>query len=307
MLPNLPLPLPDETLYSWCHAVQRSSSLSCTLTSSNLFGKPRAGFRHDFPAYLDTLTERTAGGLGTAAEIIDRRSLLGFSLRTAEKSEVDAIVHAVRSDVRPHLRISAPSLYGRYCVAPLLRELLVSHPDLELDVQFSDHVEDLIASGFDLAIRIGRLADTTSLVARLVAQQRMAIFASPGYLRQHGTPLNAEDLASHWAVTYGRGASIPPWVIADAGHLVPVQVRSRERYDDLQVVADAAVAGAGLAWMPRWLGMPHVESGELKLVMDSDRVPSIDIHLLWPRTRFLPTRTRAVIEGLAAGLKRFEA
>ncbi|AWH18471.1 hypothetical protein C1922_14775 [Stenotrophomonas sp. ZAC14D2_NAIMI4_7] len=105
MLPNLPLPLPDETLYSWCHAVQRSSGLGCTLTSSNLFGKPRAGFRHDFPAYLDTLTERTAGGLGTAAEIIDRRTLLGFFLRTAEKSEVDAIVHSVRSDVRPHLKL----------------------------------------------------------------------------------------------------------------------------------------------------------------------------------------------------------
>ncbi|MCF3470376.1 LysR family transcriptional regulator [Stenotrophomonas maltophilia] len=209
--------------------------------------------------------------------------------------------------VQGKVRISAPSLFGRYCVAPLLRELLESHPGLELDVQFSDQVEDLIASGFDLAIRIGPLADTTSLVARLVTHQRMAIFAAPGYLRQHGTPRNAEDLRSHWAVTYGRGASIPPWMIADAGQLVPVQVRSRERYDDLQVVADAAVAGAGLAWMPRWLGMPHVESGALKLVMDSDRVPSIEIHLLWPRTRFLPTRTRAVIEGLAVGLKRFEA
>ncbi|WP_425524681.1 LysR family transcriptional regulator [Stenotrophomonas maltophilia] len=217
---------------------------------------------------------------------------------------VEASLRQGEQCVHGKVRISAPSLYGRYCVAPILRELLVSHPRLELDVQFSDHVEDLIASGFDLAVRIGPLADTTSLVARLVAHQRMAIFASGTYLQQHGTPLNAADLASHWAVTYGRGASVAPWMIADAGLLVPVQVRSRERYDDLQVVADAAVAGAGLAWMPRWLGMPRVESGDLRLVMDSDQVPSIDIHLLWPRTRFLPTRTRAVIEGLALGLRR---
>lgn len=105
MLPNLPLPLPDETLYSWCHAVQRSSGLGCILASSSLFGRPRTAFRHDFPAYLNTLTDNTAGELGTPAEIIDRRTLLGFYLRTAETREVDSIVHSVTSGVRPHLKL----------------------------------------------------------------------------------------------------------------------------------------------------------------------------------------------------------
>lgn len=216
---------------------------------------------------------------------------------------VESSLRQGEQHVQGRVRLSAPSLYGRHRVAPVLRELLRKYPGLELDVEFSDRIVDLISNGFDISIRIGPLSDTSSLVSRLVGHQRMAIFASPGYLKRHGVPYQVEELADHQAILYGRGAGVPPWSVADAqGQLHSVHMKFRQRYDDLQVVADAAVADGGLAWIPRWLGTPLVDQGLLQLVLDSDRVPSVDINILWPRARFLPIRTRIVVDALAEAL-----
>jgi DNA-binding transcriptional LysR family regulator len=82
------------------------------------------------------------------------------------------------------------------------------------------------------------------------------------------------------------------------GQLREPRINSRLQFDDLQSIADAAVAGAGLAWLPCWLLAPHVRAGELVLVMDSQRVLATDIHVVWPRTRYLPSKTRAAIDML---------
>lgn len=120
MLPNLPLPLPDETLYSWCHAVQRHSGLGCTAASSSLFGSTRTAFRHDFPARLGALTSRTAGALGEPAEVVDRRSILGFFLRTAEASYAQEVVRSVTGGARPYLKLELGLPASKFgCLHPL--------------------------------------------------------------------------------------------------------------------------------------------------------------------------------------------
>lgn len=98
----------------------------------------------------------------------------------------------------------------------------------------------------------------------------------------------------------------PSWRVRDVdGESIEVRLAGIERYDDLQAVADAAVEGGGLAWLPRWLGAPSVAAGSLELVMDSDWVMSVDIHVVWPQTKYLPQRVRLTIDALAAQVPIF--
>lgn len=198
------------------------------------------------------------------------------------------------------LRISVPVLFGRHVVAPVLLRLANRYPSLTIETSFSDRVVDMVQEGYDLAIRIGTLPDSASYAARRLGAQRMGICAAPSYLKEHGHPVSTDDLERHTAIAYGNGAQYP-WRVLDAdGHVRELQLSSRLRFDDLQSIADAAVAGAGLAWLPCWLMGPHVRDGELKLVMDSQRVLANDIHVVWPRTRYLPYKTRIAIDALVA-------
>jgi len=219
----------------------------------------------------------------------------------ADLRDMESALHDGRQGLEGRIRISAPLLFGRRCVAPVLRSMIREHSRLELDAEFSDVVVDVLAGGFDLVIRIGPVADSTSLVARKIGRQQMAIFASPDYLAQHGRPSSVADLMKHTGILYGRTSQARTWRVRDVdGSSREVLLKSRERYDDLQAVADSAVQGGGLAWLPRWLGAPYVTAGELTLVMDMDRVLSVDIHALWPQNKYLPLRTRMLIDALAA-------
>lgn len=213
--------------------------------------------------------------------------------------DVEAALHDGSRALEGQVRISAPVLFGRRCVAPVLRTLARQHPQLVLEAEFSDRVVDVLADGFDLVVRIGAMADSSSLVARKIGRQHMAIYASPAYLSQHGQPTTIAELAGHTAIVYSRGGQAAGWPVLDhEGNHQTVYLNGRQRYDDLQVMADAAIDNGGLAWLPCWLAEPHVAKGELIRVMDSDQVLAIDIHAVWPRNRYLPLRTRTLIDAL---------
>ena len=217
--------------------------------------------------------------------------------------DLDALESELRDgQVGPEgrLRISCPVLFGRRCVAPVLRTLTRLHPNIQIETEFSDRVIDILAEGFDVTIRIGPLADSTSLIGKKIAVQRMAVFASPTYLQQSGIPTSVTGFQTHRGILYGRAGHTQQWIIRDdKGALVDITPDTKEVYDDLQVIADSAIEGGGLAWLPNWLGTPYVESGLLSLVMDSQRVQPIDIHVVWPKTKYLPHRTRILIDSLA--------
>lgn len=191
-------------------------------------------------------------------------------------------------------------LFGRHCVAPILLELARAHPALDVEVSFTDHLVDLVAEGFDLAVRVGPLADSASLAARRLMTQHMGICAAPSYLARHGTPENAEDLMSaHTGIVYGRGSHERPWHVRDGdGRVRELRIRSRLRLDDLQSIVDAAVAGAGLAWLPCWLIAPHVREGSLELITACELVLPTEIYAVWPQSRYLPSKTRMAIDAL---------
>lgn len=217
----------------------------------------------------------------------------------AELGDTEAALDAGRREPSGRLRISVPVLFGRQCVAPVMRRLVERHPRLEIDVSFSDRVADLINDGFDIAVRIGELADTSTLVGRRLGVQRMGICASPAYLERHGRPTGCDELVSHVGIAYSRGGQPTPWRIIGAdGAVHDHRAAGRLRFDDLLAIADAAAAGAGLAWLPCWLMAPYLRDGRLVLVMDSNSVSGAEVFAVRPSSRHVPSKVRVVIDAL---------
>ncbi len=223
----------------------------------------------------------------------------------AELDAAEAAFESGRREPLGRLRVSAPVLFGRHCVAPVLRDLMRVHPRLEIELSFNDRVVDLLEDGFDIAVRVGTLADSANLVARRLGTQHMAICASPAYLAKHGHPTSVQAMDGHVGIVYGRAGYDIPWRVRNIdGRIEQPKIKSALRFDDLQAIADAAVAGIGLAWLPCWLLSRHVHAGELVLVMDSEFVVASDIHAVWPKMRHLPSKTRVAIDALVAEIPK---
>jgi len=216
----------------------------------------------------------------------------------------EAALESGRREVAGRLRVSAPVLFGRYCVAPVLAKVAAQHPKLELELSFSDRPVDLIEDGFDLAIRNGNIGDSVGLMTRTMGQEHIMICGAPSYLAKHGRPERLDDLLRHTGIVYGGAGHIRTWEFS-AGErktLVEVTPPSRLRFDNVEAIADAAEAGHGLAWLPSWLIRDRVRSGTLIPLLTD--VPSriFVTRALWPETPHLPLRVRFAIDALAAAL-----
>ncbi|WP_233828568.1 LysR family transcriptional regulator [Paraburkholderia sp. ZP32-5] len=218
----------------------------------------------------------------------------------AELDVAEAALDHGRAEPSGRLRVSVPEAFGHLCVAPVLLDLARKYPNLQIDVSFTDRYTDLIEEGFDLAVRIGELRDSSTLAARRLGTQHIAIGASPAYLARHGTPRNIEQLADHVGIAYSRAGVVTPW---DAKKSVgrdgePLRIRSQVSMDDIQAIAAAAIDGYGLAWLPCWLLTRHAQSGALVPVLGSYRVRSQEIYAIWPKARHLRAKTRVAIDAL---------
>lgn len=218
----------------------------------------------------------------------------------AELQAAEEQLELGRHEVTGRLRVSMPVLFGRHCVAPILLTLARKYPKLELHLSFSDRQVDVLSEGFDLAIRSGVLGvESEGLRARKLVEQHKVVCASPAYLAEHGRPQTTADLSRHSALLYRRGDRIHIWQLADsAGRLTDIALDSRLLLDDLEVIADAAVAGMGLAWLPEWLVREHLLSGALVAVLDAHRGAAMQCHALWPAGPHMPPRLRLAVDAL---------
>lgn len=201
------------------------------------------------------------------------------------------------------LRVSMPVLFGHLCIAPVLTELAQQHPQLTLELSFSDRRVDLIDEGFDLAIRIGTLPDSSSLVGRQLGQHGMTFCASPAYLQRYGEPQTLSELGQHQAVGYLHAGTLQQWQLKDAnGGLQEIKPQARIVMDDMQAITDAAVSGAGVVWLPYWLAREHLAEGRLVAVMrDYDSV-DFPVNAVWPHAAYQPLKVRLAVDQLLAQL-----
>jgi DNA-binding transcriptional LysR family regulator len=242
-----------------------------------------------------------------------RQSLTDFGRAYYERCQIiiseaeaaDALAADHLSEPCGKLRVTMPTHFGRLCVAPILLELAQRYPTLELELSFNDRIADLAEDRYDLAIRTGDLADKAGLIARRVARQRMVVCASPSYLEKHGRPRRIEDLNEHCAVVYRRSGPVPPWLFPRPDQpLAEITPINRARFDDLHAIADAAVTGVGLAWLPSWLIRERIGTGALVTLLPDQPEYLYDCHALWLQSPHLPLKVRLAVDALAAALPK---
>jgi DNA-binding transcriptional LysR family regulator len=224
----------------------------------------------------------------------------------AELQAAEAQMQSGRHAVAGRLRVSMPVLFGRHCVAPILLDLARQHPSLELNLSFSDRPVDVLAEGFDLAIRNGVLgAESEGLRARKLVVQRKRVCASPSYLAIHGRPQSTAELVAHSILLYRRADRINVWQLPDAtGRIVDMPLTSRLQLDDLEAIADAATAGLGLAWVPEWLVRERLRAGRLVSVLDDQPGATMQSHAVWPGASHMPLRLRLAVDALVEQLPK---
>lgn len=205
-----------------------------------------------------------------------------------------------RGGVSGTLRISTSSSFGRLYISPLLPEFLARHPAVSLHIDLNDRVLDLVSAGFDVAIRIGALADST-LVARQLAHNHRVLCASPDYLRRHGAPHAPEDLTRHdCMVMVGSQGRQDVWRLTDgAGEETAVRVRGRIEANTGELLSDAALAGLGIALHSSWHVYRDLREGRLVHVLPDYRLAESGIYAVMPQRRLVPPRVHAFVDFLA--------
>lgn len=223
-------------------------------------------------------------------------ALLGYARRALDAlaAAEEALSVGTRSTVG-RVRLSAPPLLGRLWLMPALFALRRHHAKLVFDIEFSTRASELVAEGVDLALRVGTLPSRAEWVARRLGQQPTVLVAAPGYLDDHDLPASASDLHAHICLLQSRGGGWP-WLSQ------PLRAREQIALGDSAALCEAALAGQGIALLPRWLVAEHLQSGALRAVMERERPPVLPIQLVWPRGQHLPRRVRTVIDALSVAM-----
>ena len=207
-----------------------------------------------------------------------------------------------RSEPAGLLRITSSTVFAPLYVVPAVCAFLESHPKVDIELDMSDGYVDLISQGFDLAIRIGELPDS-SLKARRLADLRRVVFAAPDYFAEHGRPKVPGDLAGHQCLVRTSARDSDAWPFLVGGRLKTVKVAGRFRSSGAPAVNEAAVQGLGIANAPLWQVRPLVDRGVVELILTRFEPPLLPVHAVWPATRLLPAKTQLFLDYLAARLK----
>jgi DNA-binding transcriptional LysR family regulator len=217
----------------------------------------------------------------------------------AAADAADASVRSESAQLAGRIRLATPLSFGIAHLGPALREFALAHPAIEFDVDLNDRQVDLVAEGFDLAIRIARPSDS-QLAARRLTTVRRVVAASPAWWQEHGMPTQPAELASHRHLEYtNEGQSGWDYTTAD-GQQGTVRLRTCLRASNGEFLRDAAIAGLGVILQPTFLIHQAVEAGDLQPVLTDCDWRDLGCWAIYPTTRFLPQRTRALVDFLAA-------
>ncbi len=269
--------------------------------------------------------------LGRDASIVSRRvsqleqhlgvRLLSRTTRRVALTEVGALYYrrvqasldelAIASREASHLaaspqgllRVSVPVTFGRQWIAPLLPAFLARHPQIRIDARFSDRLVDVVSEGFDVAIRVGVLRDS-SFTSRKIASYRSLLVAAPSYLSRHGKPRTPADLAKHACLGFSGHADWPDWLMMKDGKRKTVRPAGPLVADNSDVVLMAAIEGAGITFTPDWLAGPALRERKLVEVLPGwGGKADGGVYAILPPGRLLPTKTRLFVDDIAKSIR----
>jgi|SRR5882672_539529 len=218
----------------------------------------------------------------------------------AEIDEAEDSAHAEQARPTGRLTVSAPTLFGRLHVGPLMGEFLGAHPQVTGELLLADRMVNLVDEGIDLALRIGRL-DDSSLIVRKTGETRRVLVAAPDYLAKHGTPSVPQDLGAHQVIQVLPLAPTLEWTFRaaphdDAGDEVSVSVAARYVTNSADAALWHAERGGGLTLALSYQVVEAVKAGRLRLVLAEHEPPPLPIQWVYPTSRLLSAKVRAFID-----------
>jgi DNA-binding transcriptional LysR family regulator len=202
-------------------------------------------------------------------------------------------------DLRGRLRIAMPFTFGPTHFAPVIAEMAKRHPRLHIHTSYNDRFVDLIAEGFDCAIRVGYLQDS-NLIAKRIGPIYGRLLASPAYIKLHGAPETPKEVINHRALMQGTET----WQFTDGDRIVTVQPQGSFKADNAMALAAAAAAGLGIAWLPDCITYDYVTSGALMPIMTGYPTPSAAAYVVRPPGQHPARKIRILTEMMTEYFKR---
>ncbi len=213
-------------------------------------------------------------------------------------ANAEASVSAGGVKASGHLRITAPAGFGRRHVAPLVPKFRELHADVTISLNLSDRVVDVAGEGFDCAVRVGEMPDSSLVSVRMADNRRLCV-ASPAYLQRHGTPKHPTDLAKFACLTLSSDASqTRGWAFQVEGEVIHLKPGGPLDCSDGQVLHDWCLDGYGIAWRSTWEVEAEIAAGRLVTVLDEFNAPANGIYAVFPQRKHLPLRVRLWIDFL---------
>jgi DNA-binding transcriptional LysR family regulator len=214
---------------------------------------------------------------------------------SGEIEQTENLASLLQSGASGQLRISTSLAFGRRVMAPLVLRYLRQNPGLTIDISFDDRYVSLVEQGVDLAIRMGRLADS-SLGARYLGTNPWLMVASPSYLAAHPAPRQPADLAAHQCLIYSSVQGDDRWNFsAPSGEKASVPVRGPLRANNLSAVLMATLAGFGLAVLPWYVARESLAEGSLVQVLPEHTLQAQDVHAVYPSPKLVPSKVTSFI------------
>ena len=260
--------------------------------------------RRSFAAAARRLARSAAAVTRAVGELETRLGvrLLNRTTRAVSLTEAgDRFLAGEGAAPRGELRITAPILFGRLHVLPIVTEFLGRFAEVSVALSLIDRPVDLVEEGLDVAVRIGALAESSAVATRVGAVRRIVV-ASPGYVTQHGTPLSPGDLGAHAVIAFSGGAD--HWVFRNEQRETSIAIRPRLAVTTAEAALDAVRAGFGIARVLSYQAADDISRGSLLRLLAPYEGDELPIHLLYPGGRHPPPKLRAFLDFAKPRLRR---
>lgn len=220
-----------------------------------------------------------------------------------EMASLEGSLEAMVEEPAGVLKISAPVSFGVLHLATALAEFAEKHPAVRYDVSLNDRTVDLVDEGYDLAIRIARLVDS-SLVARRIASTTLYVCASPDYVKRHGAPKHPQELAARQCLGYAYAGTGDKWTLEGPGGAAEVRVRTESRANNGDLLRMLAVHGHGIALLPDFIVVDDLRSKRLVQLLPEYNAGELGIFAVYPSRKFLSAKVRTLVDFLVRHFAR---
>jgi DNA-binding transcriptional LysR family regulator len=239
------------------------------------------------------LLERTTRSLSlteAGREFFERAHAILASVDDARQA-----MQRIRGQPQGTLRLTCGVEFGLMAVSGWIADYLARHPQVQVQAEFSNRVVDIVHEGYDLAVRVGPLSDS-SLAARRLGSLDYGLYAAAGYLKRRGRPAVPQDLTGHAQVVYDGAASQGSWLLARSGDTQRVKLQPRLRVNNSLAAREALQRGLGIGLLPRLVAEPAGEPRRLQRVLPDWVAPEVPVHAVFASARYLTPKVRAFID-----------